>query len=100
MKNKKSEKSGIIETDEKLIKAVANELNTNSAPMILSKLQDIEKVLYHLAARVKTIGDSQERLEQLSVGMSTTMEEVLHDLEAADQESDQKSPNSDNSQMN
>ncbi len=81
---KKSQKKMVIETDEKLIKAVANELNTSATPMILSKLQDIEKALYHLAAKVKDIGDSQARLEQISVGMSTTMEEVLHDLEGDD----------------
>ncbi|TXH11375.1 MAG: hypothetical protein E6R04_01995 [Spirochaetes bacterium] len=82
--SKKSQKKMAIETDEKLIKAVATELNTSATPMILSKLQDIEKALYHLAAKVKDIGDSQARLEQISVGMSTTMEEVLHDLEGDD----------------
>jgi hypothetical protein len=82
---KKAQTKMVIETDEKLIKAVATELNTSIAPMILSKLQDIETALYHLAAKVKDIGDAQARLEQISVGMSTTMEEVLHDLEGDDQ---------------
>ncbi|HRD17157.1 MAG TPA: hypothetical protein PK181_10045 [Methanothrix soehngenii] len=100
MKKVKAPKGKFIETDEKLIKAVANELNTTSAPMILSKLQDIEKAVYHLASRVKAIGDSQERLEQLSVGLTTTMEEVLHDLEGSDEGTEQPSSRPNNSQWN
>jgi hypothetical protein len=80
----KKAKPTTIVTDKKLIKAVADELNSSSAPLILSKLQDLEKAIYHLAGRVKDIGDTVSRLEQISVGMSTTMEEVLHDLEAAE----------------
>lgn len=100
MKKVKAPKNSIIETDEKLIKAVANELNTNVAPMILSKLQDLEKAIYHLSARVKSIADAQERLEQLSIGMSTTMEEVLHDLEGEAVESPDPTKYTRDSQVN
>jgi hypothetical protein len=89
MKKVKSAGVPVIETDKKLIEAVANELNTNSAPVILSKLQDLEKAIYHLAGKIKNISESQRRLEQISVGMSTTMEQVLHDLDIEDDVADE-----------
>lgn len=70
-----------VENNPELIKAVMNELQTMDAGLLLGKLQDIEKAVYHLAGRQQQSIEKEVELEQAVVAMHTTFEEILHGME-------------------
>jgi len=69
------------QSNPELIQAVTEELKRQNAFMILGKLQDLEKAVYHLASRQKEFAERQEMLEQHVVAIHTTVEEMLHGME-------------------
>lgn len=85
-----SQSSGLItaQSNPELIQAVTDELKRQNASMILGKLQDIEKAIYHLTSRQKELTERQELVEQHVVATHTTVEEMLHGMEVVMEESD------------
>lgn len=71
------------ESNPQLIEAVSMQLKDQNAQMILGKLQDLEKAVYHLASRQKEVIEKQEVAEQIAVSTNTSVEEILHGLEAS-----------------
>jgi hypothetical protein len=85
-----SQPSGLFtaQSNPELIQDVTDELKRQNASMILGKLQDIEKAIYHLASRQKELTERQELVEQHVVATHTTVEEMLHGMEVVMEESD------------
>lgn len=69
-----------------LIQGVMDELKQHDTGLMLARLQELEKAIYHLASRQKESLDRQEALEQLVVAMHTTLEELLHGMEMGGEE--------------
>jgi predicted glycosyltransferase len=64
--------------DPKLIKAVVRELRTQDAKLILSKLQDLEKAIYHIAGKQQDMLEFQKQLEKVVVSTATSLEEMIN----------------------
>jgi hypothetical protein len=71
------------ENNPELIKAVTAQMQGQDAHMILSKLQDLEKAVYHVAAKQQETLEHQKQLEEVVVATATTVDEMLNGMEAA-----------------
>lgn len=74
------------QSNPELIQSVMNELKQHDNNLMLTRLQELEKAIYHLAARQKEIIERQEALEQLVVAMHTTLEEMFNGMGSEDED--------------
>lgn len=68
------------ESNPELIQAVVTEMQNTDAHLLLEKMQDMEKALYHVAARQVQSMEHQKVLEEIIVSMATTLDEMLHGM--------------------
>lgn len=81
---RKSSKTLLNEVDDpKLIKAVVQELRRTDAKLILAKLEDLEKAIYHIAGKQQDMMEAQKELEKMTVATATTIEEMVNGIEIA-----------------
>lgn len=80
-----------------LINLVTKELENKKTDMILAKLQDLEKVVYHLAAKQQEMLVNQKCLEEVAVVTATGVEELLHGLEEAVEQNREQDSDSEDS---
>lgn len=78
-------KSGLYTSKDnpELIKVVAQELRNHEATLVLGKLQDLEKAVYHIAGKQQDVILAQKQLEEAVVKTSTCVEEIAHGIDAA-----------------
>jgi hypothetical protein len=74
----------------KLIKAVVKELKNHDAKLILAKLEDLEKAIYHIAVKQQDMLLQQQQIEKVVVGTSTAVEEMMNGFEMVAEESMQE----------
>jgi hypothetical protein len=78
---KKTRKSNTLlneADDPKLIKSVMRELRRQDAKLILAKLEDLEKAIYHIAGKQQDMLEGQKELEKVVVATATTLEEMVN----------------------
>lgn len=81
---KKVRKSKIIlnEVDDpKLVKTVVEELRKQDIKMILARLENLEKAIYHIAGKQQDMLEMQKELESTVVGVATTLEEMVNGID-------------------
>lgn len=71
------------ESNPELIQAVVAELQATDAHMLLEQMQNLEKAVYHMAARQVQGLEHQKILEETMVSMATTLDEMLHGMSQA-----------------
>lgn len=72
------------ETDNpELIQAVARELHGHDARLVLAKLEDLEKAVYHIAGKQQDMILQQKELEKVVVSTATTLEEMVNGIDSA-----------------
>lgn len=72
------------ETDNpELIQAVTRELHAHDAHLVLSKLEDLEKAVYHIAGKQQDLIEGQKELEKVVVSTATSLEEVVNGIDSA-----------------
>lgn len=69
------------ENNPELIKAVQEEMRSTESALILSKLQDLEKAIFHLAARQQQSNERQAELTESIVVLQTALEELINGME-------------------
>lgn len=73
------------QSDPELIQTVVKELQHQNASIILGKLQDLEKAIYHLASRQNELTKQQEVFEQRLIAIHTNLEEMLNGMEIVEE---------------
>lgn len=72
------------ETDNpELIQAVIRELREYDTHLVLSKLGDLEKAVYHIARKQQDLIEGQKDLEKIAVSTATSLEEVVNGIDSA-----------------
>jgi len=72
------------ETDNpELIQVVAKELHSHDAHLVLNKLADLEKAVYHIAGKQQDMILQQKELEKVVVSTATTLEEMVNGIDSA-----------------
>jgi hypothetical protein len=54
------------------------ELRRQDAKLILAKLEDLEKAIYHIAGKQQDMLEGQKELEKVVVATATTLEEMVN----------------------
>jgi hypothetical protein len=71
------------ETNPDLIAAVTDEMHRTDAHLVLNKLIELEKAIYHIANKMQDITVNQKVLEELTISTATTVEEILNGMNDA-----------------
>jgi hypothetical protein len=66
-----------------LIQSVTQELRNREMSLVLGKLQDLEKAVYHVAGKQQDVVLGQKHLEEMVVKTATCVEEMAHGIDVA-----------------
>lgn len=66
-----------------VIEAVAEEMKAMKADLVLARLQDLEKAVYHIAGKQQELMEQQKNMEEIAVATATSVDEILNGLEEA-----------------
>lgn len=83
---KKVKKNSVLITPDNspdVIEAVKNELQKQEAKLILTKLLDLEKAIYHIAAKQQQLSEKFKELEASVVVLSTHLEEIMNGMDTS-----------------
>lgn len=64
-----------------LIQAVTKELQEHDTGLVLARLTDLEKAVYHVAGKQQDIMLQQKELEKVVISTATTLEEMVNGLD-------------------
>ena len=71
------------ENSPEVIEAVAEEMKAMKADLVLARLQDLEKAVYHIAGKQQELLEQQKNAEEIIVATATSVDEILNGLEEA-----------------
>lgn len=71
------------ENSPEVIEAVAEEMKAMKADLVLARLQDLEKAVYHIAGKQQELMEQQKNMEEIAVATATSVDEILNGLEEA-----------------
>jgi CRISPR/Cas system-associated exonuclease Cas4 (RecB family) len=71
------------ENSPEVIEAVAEEMKSIKADLVLARLQDLEKAVYHIAGKQQELMEQQKSMEEIAVSTATSVDEILNGLEEA-----------------
>lgn len=71
------------ERNPEVIQAVTDELRRHDHSLLLARLQDLEKAIYHIAGKQTVLLEQQKSLEELGIQTATNIEEMLNGFDTA-----------------
>lgn len=74
------------ENHPEVIKAVTDELRASQADLVLARLQDLEKAVYHIAVKQQEVIENLKGIEEMVVSTASSVEEIVNGINEATDE--------------